>query len=306
MSAPPTVPWRRLGWWEPLGIVLLTIMAALIGVDIVLYWADIRGSTFRLIPLLGALGGVAHAHYLLGRRTALAFFLTAAVLGWTAEQIGVSTGLVFGPYHYTNVLGHKLGDVPLLIPVIWFMVVYLSYVLSNIIAGDGPAGHYKHISHAVWLSVLGGLIATAYDLTLDPYMSREPIRAWVWDAGGAFYGIPAQNFRGWLFVAFVIQLIMRLIHRRTGNVGLGRATNHYLAGLPIIFYAILWVSNSISFLPSLQIVSLIAMGIPTVAAGAVWWRHFHIVEGAAGCPDVQWHGETQVTAEMPAPPAAGG
>jgi putative membrane protein len=269
---------KRLHWEEALGVVLLSIMAALLGIDVVLYWSDVRGAAFRLIPLFGALGGVAHATYLLGRRTAFAFFVAAVVLGWTAEQIGVTTGLVFGPYHYTDVLGHKLGAVPLLIPVIWFMVVYLSYVLSNLIAGDGPAGHYHHISHAVWLSVLGALIATAYDLTLDPYMSQEPIRAWVWDAGGPYYGIPAQNFRGWIAVAFVIQLLMRLIHRHTGNLALGQAKNHYIAGLPIVFYAILWVSNSISFLPSLQMVSLIAMGIPTVAAGAVWWRHFHIVE----------------------------
>jgi uncharacterized membrane protein len=271
------MPMKRIGWVESLGIVLLSVMAFLLGVDVVLYWSNVQGSAFRFIPLIGALGGVWHAKYLLGRRTAFGFFIAAVVLGWTAEQAGVRTGLVFGPYHYTDVLGHKLGAVPLLIPVIWFMIVYLSYVLSNLIAGDGPAGHYKHISHAVWLSALGALIATAYDLTLDPYMSQAPIRAWVWDAGGPYYGIPAQNFRGWIAVSFVILLVMRLIHRRTGNLSLGKATNRYFAGLPIVFYAILWMSNSVSFIPSLQMVSLISMGIPTVAAGAVWWRHFHII-----------------------------
>src|SRR5882724_2472531 len=74
---PPTLPWKRLGWMEPLGLVLLSIMAALLGVDAVLYWSDVRGSAFRLIPLIGSLGGVAHAKYLLGRRTAFGFFLVA-------------------------------------------------------------------------------------------------------------------------------------------------------------------------------------------------------------------------------------
>jgi uncharacterized membrane protein len=281
---PPTLPWKRLGWMEPLGMVLLSIMAALLGVDGILYWSDVRGWAFRLIPVVGALGGVAHATYLLGRRTAFAFVAVAVVLGWLAEHFGVRTGFVFGPYHYTDVLGHKLGAVPLLIPLIWFMILYLAYVLSNLIAGDGPAGHYGHISHAVWLSVLGALIATAYDLTLDPYMSQAPINAWIWDAGGPYYHIPAQNFRGWIGVSFVILLVMRVIHHRTGNQALGEATNHYVAGLPIIFYAILWMSNSVSFLPSLQMVSLIAMGIPTVAAGAVWWRHFHVIEGQQRSP----------------------
>jgi uncharacterized membrane protein len=272
------MPMKTIGWYEPVGLVLMTIMGALLGVDVVLYWSDARGSLFRLIPLLGSIGGIAHAKYLLGRKTAFAFFIVAVVLGWTAEQVGIKTGAIFGPYHYTDVLGHKLGDVPLLIPIIWFMVVYLAYVLSNLIAGDGPAGHYGHISHAVWLSALGALIATAYDLTLDPFMSRAPVKAWVWDAWGSYYGIPAQNFRGWIGVSFVILLVMRVIHHRTGNKPLGEAPSRTKAGLPIVFYAILWLSNSSAFLPSLRMVSLIAMGIPTVAAGAVWWRHFHLME----------------------------
>ena len=283
-SGPPTMPMKRLSWVEPLGIVLLTVMAALLGMDAVLYWSDARGWVFRLVPVVGALGCVAHAHYLLGRRTSLAFFSAAVVVGWVAEELGVTTGLVFGPYHYTDVLGHKLGAVPLLIPLIWFMILYLAYVISNLIAGDGPAGHYKHISHAVWLSALGALIATAYDLTLDPFMSQEPIRAWRWDASGPYYDIPDQNFRGWIAVAFVALLLMRLIHRRTGNRPLGVATNRYVAGLPIVCYAVLWLSNSNSLLPSLRMVSLIAMGIPTVAAGAVWWRHFHLMDDHVKVP----------------------
>jgi uncharacterized membrane protein len=276
---------KRLSWVEPVGLVLLSIMAALLGIDVVLYWADVRGWAFRIIPLLGALVGVAHATYLLGRRTAFAFFIVAVVLGWLAEEVGVTTGLIFGPYHYTDVLGHKLGAVPLLIPMIWFMILYLAYVISNLIAGDGPAGHYHHISHAVWLSALGALVATAYDLTLDPFMSQEPVKAWIWDAGGAYYDIPEQNFLGWIGVSFVVLFLMRLIHRRTGNRPLGEASNRYIAGLPIVCYAILWLSNSSSFLASLRMVSLIAMGIPTVAAGAVWWRHFHLLENHPENPD---------------------
>ncbi len=42
-----------------------------------------------------------HASYALGVRLTLAFFAITAVTSWIFEEVGVATGLVFGPYHYT-------------------------------------------------------------------------------------------------------------------------------------------------------------------------------------------------------------
>jgi uncharacterized membrane protein len=48
------------------------------------------------------------------------------------ESVGVATGLVYGPYHYTNKLGPLfLGLVPYLIPVAWFMMSYPSFVIAD-------------------------------------------------------------------------------------------------------------------------------------------------------------------------------
>jgi len=49
-----------------------------------------------------------HAWYLLGGRHCLVFFTLAAVISWIFEEVGVATGLIYGPYHYTAVLGPKL------------------------------------------------------------------------------------------------------------------------------------------------------------------------------------------------------
>ncbi|MEI9965945.1 MAG: carotenoid biosynthesis protein [Caulobacteraceae bacterium] len=46
------------------------------------------------------------------------------VISFIMEEAGVRTGLVFGHYHYSDLLGHRLGHVPLLIPLGWFMMVY--------------------------------------------------------------------------------------------------------------------------------------------------------------------------------------
>ena len=39
--------------------------------------------------------------------------LIAVSFGWFAEQMGSSGGWFFGQYTYTDVLGPRLGDVPL-------------------------------------------------------------------------------------------------------------------------------------------------------------------------------------------------
>jgi putative membrane protein len=39
-------------------------------------------------------------------------------------MLGVHTGILFGNYKYGNALGLKLNDVPILIGINWFIVVY--------------------------------------------------------------------------------------------------------------------------------------------------------------------------------------
>jgi uncharacterized membrane protein len=51
------------------------------------------------------------------------------------ESVGVATGLVYDPYHYTNKLGPLfLGLVPYLIPMAWFMMSYPSFVIADRLA----------------------------------------------------------------------------------------------------------------------------------------------------------------------------
>jgi len=81
-----------------------------------------------------------HASCALGVRLTLAFFAITTVTSWIFEEAGVATGLVYGPYHYTATLGPWLGSVPILIPLAWFMLVYPSYVVANLIGHGWPVG----------------------------------------------------------------------------------------------------------------------------------------------------------------------
>jgi uncharacterized membrane protein len=101
--------------------------------------------------LILVLFSLTHALYALGWRHTLVFFTTSAVISWAFEQVGVATGAIYGPYHYTDVLGVRLGHVPLLIPLAWFMMIYPSYVIANLIADATRLRIYHCHTHATAL-----------------------------------------------------------------------------------------------------------------------------------------------------------
>ena len=212
---------------------------------------------------------VCHAIYTLGWRQAAIFFVLSAVISWLYEQIGVETGLIYGPYHYTHSLGIKLGHVPVLIPIAWFMMTYPSHVIANLIGTGKPHSPDRNLMQIIWLSAMGAMTMTAWDLVMDPGMSTPPGQAWIWQEGGPYFGVPLQNFIGWLLTTFTIYLVYRLIERRIGIQPLGSMTTA-LAALPLLAYFLILsgylspASNETS--EALRIVALFAMGFPLLAA----------------------------------------
>jgi uncharacterized membrane protein len=155
-----------------------------------------------------------HASSVLGVRLTLAFFAITTVTSWIFEEAGVVTGLVYGSYHYTATLGPWLGSVPVLIPLAWFMLVYPSYVVANLIVDGWPLGTPGGRGHLVRLALVGALVMTAWDLVVDPILSGPTVGAWVWERGGPYYGVPVQNYLGWIVTTFTAYLLYRSVERR--------------------------------------------------------------------------------------------
>jgi uncharacterized membrane protein len=168
-------------------------------------------NTLTVIVLLLTLWHGSHA---LGLRLAFVFFSITAVTSWLFEEVGVTTGLIFGPYHYTSTLGPWLASVPALIPLAWFVLVYSSYGLANLIADRLPGGIAGARGHLIGLALLGALVVTALDLVVDPILSGPGFRVWVWDSAGPYYGVPIQNYLGWIATAFLVHLLCRSMERR--------------------------------------------------------------------------------------------
>lgn len=157
-----------------------------------------------ITTLVGLAFALLHAGQRLGWKRALAFLGLVFGVSLLFETVGVATGLVYGPYHYTDKLGPRfLGLVPYLIPAAWFMMSYPSFVIADRLV---PAG-WKHGARLLAVAALGGLVMTAWDLVMDPVMVAGG--HWVWDVAGDYFGIPLQNFWGWwltVFVTFVLFL----------------------------------------------------------------------------------------------------
>ena len=141
---------------------------------------------------------VVHSIHRLGWKSALFLFALTFVVSLTFESLGVATGWVYGAYHYSDKLGVKVfGLVPLLIPVAWIMMSYPSFVIARLVLP-----RMKTVAAwRLWLAAIGALVMTAWDVAMDPMMSSGG--HWIWEQGGAYFGIPLQNFWGWWLTVFV-------------------------------------------------------------------------------------------------------
>jgi uncharacterized membrane protein len=219
-----------------------------------------------------------HATYVLGWRQTLLLFGITVAISWSYEHIGVETGLIYGAYHYTEALGLKLGHVPIIIPIAWFMMIYPSYILANLIGNGGRRQKTVSIDknsnnnripvQILWISFLSAVIMTAWDLVVDPYLSGPTERVWIWEEGGQYFGVPWHNFGGWLLTTFTIYFIFRLLSERKFQVRPNhRPLSTPIILLPLISYGSIMVSNIIpGEPPELRIIGPIVMGIPLAIA----------------------------------------
>ena len=213
---------------------------------------------------------VSHAAYALGLRRTAVFFAISAVVSWLFEQAGVSTGAVYGPYHYTDVLGPKLGDVPLLIPGAWFMRIDPGYVIAGLLVDGRPYGTRGSWANVVWLAAVGAAVMTAWDVVVDPILSGPAFRAWIWEQGGPYFGVPLRNYAGWLVTTFVVYLLYRAWERGSAAPAGQLADRGSMAAwLPLVAYGAMLVSNLVSGgPPELAVIGPFVMGVPLLAAAA--------------------------------------
>ncbi|WP_049974170.1 carotenoid biosynthesis protein [Azospirillum sp. B4] len=248
---------RRIAW------------AAAWGLFIILAYFILAFATHRWLPLPqpGNVGftlvfvafSVLHAGLMLGGRRLALFFGLSVVISYALEEVGVRTGLVYGRYHYGDLLGSKLGHVPVLIPLAWFMMIYPAWVVALALLRGldlrRPAG-------VAVLALVAALAMTGWDMVMDPPMAAAG--NWVWEDGGPYFGVPLQNYAGWILTTFLVYLAY---HAATGDRGDVYRFGRAFAALPVVVYTLFSLEYLVpGRFPALAAVAVYSMLMPGVLA----------------------------------------
>lgn len=113
--------------------------------------------------------------------------------GFLAELIGVQTGLLFGDYQYGDVLGPKIWGTPLMIGVNWVLLTFAAAAWATWIL---PAS-----VHPILKACIAALAMIMLDFLIEPDAMKYGM--WFWENNT----IPIQNYLGWFYVAFPLQLL---------------------------------------------------------------------------------------------------
>jgi bisanhydrobacterioruberin hydratase len=134
------------------------------------------------------------------------FVLAIFITGIAVEVTGVNTGLLFGHYNYGSVLGFKMFNVPLIIGVNWFIIIYccgisiqtlLTKAIDKVAATTAtPPMALKALS----VIIDGATLAVFFDWLLEPVAVQ--LGYWKWEGE-----IPLYNYLCW----FAISLIMLIL-----------------------------------------------------------------------------------------------
>ncbi|MEA1650214.1 carotenoid biosynthesis protein [Nitrospirillum sp. BR 11164] len=251
------------------GIARAASETAIWGLFVILAYLILAFATHRWLPLpnVGNVGftlvfvmfSLLHAGLMLGGRRLALFFGLSVVISYALEETGVRTGLVYGRYHYGDLLGAKLGHVPVLIPLAWFMMIYPAWVVALALLRGldlrRPAG-------IAALALTAALVMTGWDMVMDPSMAAAG--NWVWEDGGPYFGVPLRNYAGWVLTTFLVYLAY---HAAAGDRGDVYRFDGVFAALPAVVYTLFSLEYLVpGRFPALAAVAVFAMVMPGMLA----------------------------------------
>jgi putative membrane protein len=183
----------------------------------------------------------------------LAQLLAGALIGFVSEIVGVRYGIPYGAYQYTPTLGASVAGVPLAMIAAWF--VLLSYAWHRA----------SELTRSLWTArLLAALVMVAFDLLIDP-VAIGPMKLWVWQESGPYYGVPSVNFLGWFAVSFVSLLF---VHRPLPS---DYRAAHLVGVAVLMFFVVLALRNGLLAAAS---VGAMLIGGDVLSSWRRWRQYF--------------------------------
>ena len=240
-------------WWLPVVGAAATILLQILWP---LTSGQQRTSLTIITVAIFAATSVLHSWIYLGFSWALGYVSITVVFAFIIEALGTNTGFPFSPYYYTDALGLRVAEVPLVIPFAWAMTAYPVLLLSRRLA----AAINPRVGGRLVFAGIGAFALTAWDLFLDPQMVSAGY--WTWNHNAVDLpgvpGIPAVNYLGWLGASFVLMLLLSMLPARTVS-----------EAVPATLWAWTWIGGIIANAfffnrPTVALVGGLAMAVVTV------------------------------------------
>ncbi len=149
----------------------------------------------------------------------LLFMGVCFVVGFAAEVAGTSTGLLFGQYAYGKTLGSGFKNVPFVIGINWFVIMYccgatvhlllekISAKLTQITGAPAPAIRFFSIMSD------GAMLAVFFDWVMEP--AAVKLGYWQWLGTGE---IPTYNYLTWFIISALIMTVFHCLNFNKKNI----------------------------------------------------------------------------------------
>lgn len=124
----------------------------------------------------------------------IAFTLFIFFAGIAAEWIGVHKHWIFGDYQYGQTLGIKVFDIPLMIGINWFLLIYATGVLMK----------RTRLKSMIARIITGAIILVLLDLLIEPVAIKFDYWSWAQSVP------PLKNYLGWFGVSALFLYVFEL------------------------------------------------------------------------------------------------
>ena len=226
--------------------LLLVILA-------IIYWSfalldpwDLVGNAGEVVYYIQNLAWLAfvlvHGSKRYGWDNLFGFFTITFLISWSSESASIAMRFPFGGFHYTEILGPKIGAVPMAIMPAYFVAGYLAWTMGTVFLADLGAGIERR--NLFLVPFVASFVMVMWDFCLDPIRSTID-GAWVWENGGAYYGVPISNYVGWYLTVFVIfQVFALYLYRFSRNRRVEQSRTYwYLAPVMYLGLAVGFLLN---------------------------------------------------------------
>lgn len=165
-----------------------------------------------LTPYVLLISGIWAIHRCYNKKYVLFWILIAYIITFFLEAVGVSEGLIFGPYYYGDVLGPKIFNVPIIIGLNWVIIIFSLLLFSEWLINSSFKSQLNNKVRFFFTSVLTATFAMLFDFLMEP--AAIGLTYWTWTLTSDPMNIPTQNFIAWFLISFSFALTYLIIPKK--------------------------------------------------------------------------------------------